>query len=313
MAGTCSIVIPTLNRVRTIGSAVRSALDAHPFEVIVVDCGSTDGSLDIIRAFGDRIRVIEGSFGNASSARNAGAAAAGGTYLGFLDSDDEATPMKVSCLAPYLDANDDTALVHGDIVVIDGQGNEDRDGTRIFLEQRARATKEGTRYDAIARYCVLFTSATLIRATTFRAVGGYDESIDAFEDWDLYLRLSLESRIVYASCNSARYRRWEGNVPWDTTATGLISVARKHLTNMDQVPEEMRGQARRSFLIKLAASHHTLLEQERAREASLRAVRDSPTAIFDPRILRALALSWVPQWLLERRRGKRSLRSIQPG
>jgi glycosyltransferase involved in cell wall biosynthesis len=277
-------------------------------EVVVVDCGSTDGSLDIIRSFGGRIRVVEGGFGNASSARNAGAAAARGTYLGFLDSDDEATPMKVSCLAPYLDANDDTALVHGDIVVIDGQGNEDRDGTRIFLEQRARATKMGTRYDSLARYCVLFTSATLIRAITFRAVGGYDESIGAFEDWDLYLRLSLKGTIVYANCNAALYRRWEGNVPWDRTALGLISVARKHLANMDQVPQGMRRPARRSFLIKLAASHHTLLEQKRAREASLRAVRDSPTAILDPRILRALALSWIPRQFLERRRGTRTPR-----
>jgi glycosyltransferase involved in cell wall biosynthesis len=303
MAGTCTIVIPTFNRVQTLGSAIRSALDASPFEVVVADCGSTDGSLDVIASFGDSIRVVEGDFGNASMARNAGAAVARGTYLGFLDSDDEATPKKVSCLATCLDEQPDTVLIHGDIDVMDGRGRSDLDGTQIFREQRARATKLGTRYDSLARYCVLFTSATLIRASTFRTVGGYDESLSAFEDWDLYLRLSLKGRIVYADCTAARYRRWDGNVPWDRTASGLISVAEKHLASLNEIPLGMQRDARRSFLIKLAASHHTLLESKRARKASLRAVRANPTSLFDLRILRALTMSWVPKRILTRLRG----------
>ena len=59
----------------------------------------------------------------------------------------------------------------------------------------AEGAQIGTSYAALAFFCAMFTSATLIRKAAFESVGGYDESLDAYEDWDLYLRLSLKWRL----------------------------------------------------------------------------------------------------------------------
>ena len=118
--GSVSVIIPTLNRRELVLEAVASALDADVAdEVVVVDSGSTDGSLLALRALVPRIRLVEGRFANASATRNAGAAVAAGDYLAFLDSDDVMLPEKVTCLTPVLDADPELALVHGRTEVID--------------------------------------------------------------------------------------------------------------------------------------------------------------------------------------------------
>ena len=84
-----SIVIPCYNAERFVAQAIQSALDQGPnVEVIVVDDGSTDGSLDVIKSFGDRIHWRTGPNRGACSARNDGLALAHGEFVFFLDADD---------------------------------------------------------------------------------------------------------------------------------------------------------------------------------------------------------------------------------
>ncbi len=91
-----SVIIPTYNRVKTIERAVNSVL-AQTWteqEVIVVDDGSTDQTGEILKVYGDKIRVIRQQNGGVSAARNAGIKAATGEIISFLDSDDEWLPSK---------------------------------------------------------------------------------------------------------------------------------------------------------------------------------------------------------------------------
>lgn len=85
-----SVIIPTYNRAQLIGRAVRSALDQMPppVEVIVVDDGSTDDTLQVVRSLGPRVRCIQQPHGGPSKARNTGVAQAAGDWVAFLDSDD---------------------------------------------------------------------------------------------------------------------------------------------------------------------------------------------------------------------------------
>jgi len=85
-----SVVIPCFNDERHLSEAIRSALEqTYPrVEVIVVDDGSTDGSLAVAQSFGDQVTVLRKPNGGLASARNFGMREASGTFITFLDSDD---------------------------------------------------------------------------------------------------------------------------------------------------------------------------------------------------------------------------------
>src|SRR5688500_9583140 len=91
-----SVVIPAYNYGHFVTEAVASALNqTHPHvEVIVVDDGSTDGTADILKPFGSRIRYIYQPNRGLSAARNTGIRAARGEWVAFLDADDLWHPSK---------------------------------------------------------------------------------------------------------------------------------------------------------------------------------------------------------------------------
>jgi glycosyltransferase involved in cell wall biosynthesis len=301
MSSAVSVIIPTRDRGRLLAEAVRSALELPqpPLEVIVVDAGSTDGSTDDLAG----ARVLRVGPHNAAAARNAGAAVARGKYLGFVDSDDVALDGKTTCLVDELEADDRLALVHGTTEVIDERGAELPGQTARQRSSFARAEQAGPSYPALAGFCSMFTSATLMRREAFEEVGGFDERLDALEDWDLYLRLSLEWRLGYADCLSTKYRIWPGNVGWRRTAEWTIRVAEKHLAALPDLPDTERDAARYGFLRQLSSSHHVLVERREARRSALAALRIAPGAAWrDDDVRRPLVRSFLPARLLQARR-----------
>jgi glycosyltransferase involved in cell wall biosynthesis len=274
---------------------------------VVVDCGSNDDTVSVVRSFGDDVALIERRLPNAASARNVGLAETCSPYIGFLDSDDEALPEKSGKLAAVLDTRPAVALAHGMVEIIEADGRTSPDWTSRLERERERAEKVGTDYAALATDCSMYTSATLMRRDAIERIDGFDESLDTYEDWDLYLRLSLGGRLEYVSAPAARYRVWPGNVSWDRTAAGVCEVAEKHLGMLPFVPEAMRTEAEWGFLRRLASSRYTLVELAEARRAAWRALRSKPArTVADRDFRRVLTRSWLPRGVLERRRGGRS-------
>lgn len=111
-----SVVIPTYNRAHLIGRAVRSVLAAFEpgDEVIVVDDGSTDGTAEALRPFGDRIRCVRGPHRGCGAARNTGIAAARNPLLAFNDSDDEWMPDKLALQRALLRARPELVFCFSD-------------------------------------------------------------------------------------------------------------------------------------------------------------------------------------------------------
>jgi glycosyltransferase involved in cell wall biosynthesis len=299
--GPVSIVIPTRDRGPLLLESVSSALSSSAsVEVIVADDGSTDGSVDAVMEMHPEIDIVRGPFGNAARARNAGAVRASGDVLAFLDSDDVMLPAKTETLPELLRGDAGLVLVHGMTEVIDAQGSIDGPLTEIHRRGFARGARVGLDYAGLARFCMMFTSATVIRRASFEAVGGYDESLDAYEDLDLYLRLSMIGRAAYAPDVSAHYRVWAGNVDWKKTATWTVRVAEKHLRALPPALDAHESAlARFGLQARLVQSENVLGDRHATRRAYFAALKAAPTrALRDAGLWRALARS-----LVSRRRG----------
>lgn len=179
-----SVIIPCFNSRQWIRDAIESALaQTHAdTEVIVVDDGSTDGSLDAIRSFGDRIRFTSGENRGACAARNTGIAMATGEYIQFLDADDLLHPDKISRSLEVLEKNQN-ALVFSlhEVVSLDSgvpavqwSRRDECDDALLFM----------LRGD-------LPTPSPLHRTETLERIGGFDESLPCAQDRDLHLRLAM--------------------------------------------------------------------------------------------------------------------------
>ena len=189
-----SVVIPAYNRAHSIGKSVESVLQQtyRPLELIVVDDGSTDGTVAALSEFGDRIVVIRQPNGGPSSARNTGVANAKGGIISFLDSDDTWEPAKlerqvslmnrggeevICCVCNSRNFVNNTELENSfEIAGVDGEITEG-----FWLNPA----------ELIATRFILFNQVVAIRRSAFEKVGGFKEHMRLLEDHDLAFRLSL--------------------------------------------------------------------------------------------------------------------------
>lgn len=183
---TISVVIPTYNREKLLAGAIDSALaqTISPYEVLVIDDGSTDSSAIVMQQYGDKIKVIKQKNFGVSVARNVGIKAARGSLIAFLDSDDVWLPNRLEQGIKYLERNPGVALVHSDVFL-------DSEGSRI----RPRSGREkfsGYCYSEFFAESPAFPilSTVIVRTVAIENVGLFDEKLKTSEDIDLWLRVS---------------------------------------------------------------------------------------------------------------------------
>ncbi|MBT6957817.1 MAG: glycosyltransferase family 2 protein, partial [Opitutae bacterium] len=121
-----SVIIPTFNRLgylpRSLGSVLAQSYD--DYELIVVDDGSTDQTVDAIQQDYPSVNLIEQENKGVSAARNAGIRAASGEWIALLDSDDEWLPGKLNSQMNALESHPEYRLCHTEEIWI-------RDGVRV--------------------------------------------------------------------------------------------------------------------------------------------------------------------------------------
>ena len=179
-----SVVIPTYNRADFVREAVASVLqqDYPHVELIVVDDGSRDGTAAVVGEFGPAVQYLWQENRGVSAARNRGVAASTGNLIAFLDSDDLWLPHKVSAQVAYFEAHPDAQACHTDEIWM-------RRGVRVN-ERRIHRKQGGWQFLASLPRCLISPSAVMMRRTLWNRLGGFDESLPACEDYDLWLRLT---------------------------------------------------------------------------------------------------------------------------
>ncbi len=185
-----SIVTPSFNQAKYLQATIQSVLeqDYPNLEYIIVDGGSTDGSIDIIRAYQDQLAwwTSETDQGQ-TDAINKGFARARGEILAWINSDDTYQPGAITAAVSFLQTNPDIGLVYGDVNYIDAIG-----------AVIGRFNAKQTDYRRLRRGGVyLPQQAAFWRAALWRQVGPLDSSFYFAMDYDLWVRLARVAEIRY--------------------------------------------------------------------------------------------------------------------
>jgi glycosyltransferase involved in cell wall biosynthesis len=212
--GKVSVVIPCYNQARFLGEAIQSVLcQGYPdLEIIVVDDGSEDSTEEVASGYtkkDPRVRLIRQDNKGLAAARNRGLSEAGGEYVVFLDSDDRLVLEALEVGVRELEAHPGCAFVSGICRKITADGS-------IVPEWEQFRVRDDP-YLELLRSCPVYVPAVMYRRSVFDAVGGFDTSYKAAEDYDLYYRI-LERFPVY--CHDtlvAEIRRHEANMTRDRT------------------------------------------------------------------------------------------------
>jgi GT2 family glycosyltransferase len=184
-----SAVIPTFNCARLLRHALASALaQTVPLrEIIVVDDGSTDDTAEVVASLGPAVTYVRQPNSGPSAARNRGAHMASGSWLAFLDADDQWMPDKIRRQLAAAHASPDAVLVYTATSLVYA------DGTR-----RLREAVPPAQLWPLLRYRNCLTDSTvLVRRNVFLEHGGFNSDLRTCEDWDLWARIRAHHSVTY--------------------------------------------------------------------------------------------------------------------
>jgi glycosyltransferase involved in cell wall biosynthesis len=203
-----SILIPCYNAEQWIGRAIESALQQSwkNKEVIVVDDGSTDQSLEVIRSFGDRIHWETGPNRGGNVARNRLLEIARGEWLQYLDADDYLLPTKISSQMLC-------GLSLAEIDVLYSRAiHEYSEAGRVVRIEKLPLPKPHDPWILQARWLLPQTGGGLFRKAAIEEVGGWKSDQICCQEHELYLRLLKgNKRFVFCPFGGAVYRQWSNH------------------------------------------------------------------------------------------------------
>jgi len=186
-----SVVIPTYNRINLLERAVNSVIrqTKNAFEIIVVDDGSDDNSSEMVKQkFGSVILVRQENCG-VSAARNRGIEISKGDWIALLDSDDEWKPNKLEKQINALSEDPDYFFCHTNETWI-------RNGVRVNQGKRHKKYG-GYIFDKCLDICRISPSSALFKKSILEHVGLFDNELHVCEDYDLWLRITREHKILF--------------------------------------------------------------------------------------------------------------------
>ena len=232
-----SCIVVNWNRRELLRASLRSLLaqDYPNVEVIVVDNGSTDGSVELCTGdFGKSVQLIRNSKNNGfCAANNQGIAAARGSFVALLNNDAEADPGFLTALCRLFDGRPDLGMAAAKIVVWEDPTLIDKAGHLIYPDGQNRGRGTGERdqgqYDRVEEVLWPDGCAAMYRKAMLDEIGGFDEDLFAYgDDAELGLRARIAGwNCLYTPHAVARHHRG--------STLGLASVRRLQLIESNRV------------------------------------------------------------------------------
>ena len=186
-----SVIIPTYNRKHTLSRAIDSVISQtkEPYEILVIDDGSTDGTRDWISKNYPSVQYIYQQNLGVSSARNNAIQNTNGEWIAFLDSDDEWFPNKLERQIESLLNHPQYEFCHTNEIWI-------RNGNRVN-QMKKHKKYGGEIFEKCLDICRISPSSSLIKKSIFEEIGYFDESLQVCEDYDLWLRVTARYPVLF--------------------------------------------------------------------------------------------------------------------
>ncbi len=199
-----SVIIPLYNKENFVEATIQSALNQTfiDFEIIVINDGSTDKSAEKVSQITDsRIQLLTTENQGVSATRNLGIEKASGKMIAFLDADDYWFPNHLQNLFELGEMFPEQKVFANAIQV--------QTGKKIFNATYSIPVTPKIQllnfFNASLDQAVLFTSATAVDRRFLKQLGGFDETLKTDEDTDLWIRIGLESLVVFNQNIGVKY------------------------------------------------------------------------------------------------------------
>ncbi|HBU30203.1 MAG: glycosyl transferase [Thiobacillus sp. GWE1_62_9] len=265
-----SVIIPAFNAAATLSRAIESvqaqSWPAH--EIIVVDDGSTDATADIAAGFGNAVRLLRQQNCGVSMARNAGAAAAVGDWLAFLDADDWYAPDRIRLHAEWIAEDAALDCLTGDYEYRDATGSllgtsmAQHESGRLMLEKAAGAKR--VVMDSPAELSAFVadhfgdTHTLSVPRDRFIQLGGYPTGFKVCEDVHFLTRLMASSRRIGVTCQSLGVYVIHGG---SATRRNPVAAQRENvrtLTDLVRLAENFPAPVKKGVALRMQSARYNL-------------------------------------------------------
>ncbi|MFN3202018.1 MAG: glycosyltransferase family 2 protein [Bradymonadia bacterium] len=245
---TVSIIMPAYNMEAYIANAIESVLNqtVPATEILVVDDGSTDRTTEIVKSFGDKVRLFEQDHLGPYPARNLAGRYAVGEWLAYLDADDTWLPNKLERQFEYI--RDDVALIY-----------TDRYNTGVLaglpdVHSHAQPMYSGDVFETLLAGNYITTSSVLLRASVLHELGGFSmhPELAVGGDWDMWLRVAAEHQVIFIDEPLVNYLLHAQGV-----SRNLNRMLKSRMRSINRALSSPRGQALDpSFSRQILAATH---------------------------------------------------------
>lgn len=182
-----SIITPSFNQGEFLGETIQSVLSQNypNLEYWVIDGGSSDNTIEVLKSFGNKIRWISEDDNGQTEAINKGMKRVTGEIVGYLNSDDLLTPRALSIVASYFQLHPETTWLTGEYTIIDKNGQKIQSFIRSY--KAFFRTLQIPWLLSILNY--INQPSTFWKRSVFKQVGWFDESLQYCMDYDFWHRL----------------------------------------------------------------------------------------------------------------------------
>ncbi|MCW5959741.1 MAG: glycosyltransferase [Pyrinomonadaceae bacterium] len=274
-----SVIIPNYNYGRFLGDAIQSVLDQtlQPIEIIIVDDGSTDNSVEIVKSFGTKVKLIQQKNGGVGKARNTGARFSTGNLLAFLDADDIWFPHKLEKQVELFQAQPELDYVSCGMREFDLEGK----AIREYIPATKQWQTEGILL--FTESIVASGSAIIVKRKAFEKIGGFDDQRDLHpsEDWDFARRISEVCAIGAVADILVNYRIHgnNGHLQISRFARSMTLAFEKAFNETNESHQNVKTQSYGNLHKVLAGSYFNAGQYQQFIKHSLRSLTMTPKNI----------------------------------
>jgi glycosyltransferase involved in cell wall biosynthesis len=242
--GKISVVMPTHNRADFLGKSIDSVLSQtyEDFEIIVIDNNSTDNTEEILKKYKDRrIKYVRNNENRgAGGARNQGIGLAEGSYITFLDSDDQLLPTKFEKQLTKLHTlPNNCGLVYCGFCYVSNQTS--KPVKYVFPKFY------GNVYDDVIEKNLFPIHAPIIKKECFERCGMFDTTLAACEDWDLWIRFAKYYEFAFVPEILAKYtiHGQQKSIDIKSTIMAMESIVEKYQSELHERPRALANRLKR--------------------------------------------------------------------